>query len=84
VRIHNAQGKAQIVFPLDYLEHFQVEAVMPEPEATEMVQGHMVYHFPAKQEAAIRFFISPELTGSVKGTMMVNNEPIRLSHFIYR
>ena len=83
-RIQQVEAEAEISFPAEYLEHFEVKNIMPEPVATEIVADKVVYRFAANQKAVIRFFLSPGQTGSVDGILSVNNEPVSISHFIYR
>lgn len=83
-RLQQVEAEAQIAFPTEYLEHFEVTNIMPEPISTEIVGDKVVYRFAANDKAVIRFFLSPGQTGSVEGSLSVNNQPVHISHFIYR
>ncbi len=80
-----AQGQDTIVLqlPAGYLRHFQVESISPAPGVTLTHNGHVAYKFPAKGPITVLFNLKPSKMGSVQGSIMVNNRPFELNHFIY-
>lgn len=83
LKLHNINGTAYIAFPQDYLKNFQIETIFPEPNESRIANDTVVYLFKTAENGSIRFYLMPQQTGSIKGTIAVNEKIFDLSHFIF-
>ena len=83
LKLEQASGTTTVIFPNDYISSLRVARIQPQPESTAIIDNHVVYTFNQTDKGEIMFFISPEKSGSVKGSVKVNDQLIPLSHFIY-
>lgn len=83
ITVEHQQGQVKLRLPINYLERFTIDHMIPEPETSALVNGQMEYTFPAINHGIIRLFIEPDKTGTVDGRISVNNESASFSHFVY-
>jgi hypothetical protein len=81
--INNKNGTAQIAFPQTYIDNFEIERITPQPEKTEILNSTVVYTFNITDKGKIVIYMMPQTTGTIKGTVAVNNTVFNLSQFIY-
>lgn len=74
---------ASIALPQAYLKNFKIVRIIPEPEGNTSVNGQVVYRFNPAANKIVTLYASPKQTGSISGTLTVNNHSIPLHHFIY-
>lgn len=72
-----------VKFPSKYLEHFQVDSVLPEPEKTTFNGDHIQYQFNGKGNIMITFYLIPQRIGRIDGSIEINNNRFVLNHFIF-
>jgi hypothetical protein len=84
VDVSRSTGNQTIVaFPNNYLKHFQIVSILPEPKENR-VQGNKVnYIFEGTAPMNIVFYLVPKQVGQISGELTVNNDTFNLSHFIY-
>lgn len=75
----------EILIPMQYLDHFKIEKVVPEGYETVITKGYVSYTFKGDNAAhtSIRFYLTPQKTGNVTGEWLVNKQNFQLRHFIY-
>ena len=79
-----AGGTEVIVsFPGKYLESFQVDSILPEPEKNVMKGERVEYHFNGTGSSTITFFLIPQSIGAIGGSIEVDNSRFELNHFIF-
>jgi hypothetical protein len=78
----NAKGMIAS-FPTAYLENFQVESILPEPEKNIVKEGHVQYVFNGSGNIIVTFFLIPRKVGKIDGSIQVNNNLFQLNHFIF-
>lgn len=76
-------GKAILIIPQQYLRHFELEAIVPEPDQQHAVEGHQVFTFLAEAPVHIMVRGIPKKTGPLETTVRINNIPFNLSQYIF-
>ena len=79
---------ARVLVSRAYLESFQIEAIIPEPESTQLTQDNVIYEFQtaeAGQPLTITFHLQSEGLGSIEGQVGLEGdaEPARYRTFVY-
>lgn len=71
--------------PIQYLDYFKIENVVPDGYETNISDGYVNYTFIADQPAEIivHFYLNPQKTGSISGAWIVNDQSFQITHFIY-
>lgn len=72
-----------ISLPQDYLKHFHIVRIVPEPVNNQAVGSDVQYNFLGDQNKLISLYIKPEDFGSLSGVFKVNDQAIQLNQFIY-
>lgn len=70
-------------FPGKYLESFQVDSVLPEPEKNVINGEQVEYHFNGSGYTTITFYLIPRRIGSVGGSIEVDKSSFDVDHFIF-
>jgi hypothetical protein len=83
VSMTGVTGKSAVSFPLSYITHFEIEQVVPQPERTFIREGQMWFVFEASQNLQASYYLRPHKTGSIRGTIYVNEQNIPIHHYIY-
>ena len=80
-----AAGKARIWIAKPYIDHLQIDRIMPEPRLVEAAGDRVVFEFAASaHEVAIVFDIQPRRAGRIAGRIgMEGNSEVNCSQFIY-
>jgi hypothetical protein len=76
-------GKAILIIPQQYLKHFELEAIVPEPDKQHAVEGHQVFTFLAEAPVHIMVRGIPKKTGPLETTVRINNTNFDLSQYIF-
>lgn len=74
---------ASVSFPNSYLEQFRIESIQPEPKEILLRGNSTHYLFPGTDSMTLVFYLIPQSSGSVSGTIGINNRPYPITHFIY-
>ena len=74
---------AAVSFPNSYLEQFRIESIQPEPKEILLRGNSTHYLFPGTDSMTLVFYLVPQSSGSVSGTIGINNRPYPITHFIY-
>jgi len=74
---------ATVAFPAKYLEHFQVDSILPEPEKNVVDGDHVIYYFDGSGNFTITFFLIPRSIGAIDGSIAVDKSHFELKHFIF-
>lgn len=82
-RCRHTAGNLTLSLPLAYLQCFRIEDIIPEPSTSELSNERMIYHFTSSGKAEVRMAVKPGKTGNITGTVVLNGEPLQLSHFVY-
>ncbi|WP_353130135.1 hypothetical protein [Parapedobacter pyrenivorans] len=71
--------------PVQYLDYFKIENVVPEGYETHISGGYLTYTFSTDQPAAtiVHFYLMPQKIGNITGAWKVNDRDFRITHFIY-
>jgi hypothetical protein len=72
-----------ISFPAHYLKDMKIESIVPEPQENKTADGFVHYTFNGSNKMNVTFYMIPQTFGFIKGTMFINNNNFKLSHFIY-
>jgi hypothetical protein len=72
-----------VEIPQDYLRHFKVENIVPEPTQTSILGENVVYAFDTAHNHSAVFYLIAKQRGNIGGDWKVNNTVFPLSHFIY-
>jgi hypothetical protein len=84
IRDEGNSSQTIVEFPQDYISHFNISSIMPEPSETAMSDDGVIYTFKGGSESrTIVFNLEPQDAGNASGMVMVNDTKINLSHFIY-
>lgn len=77
VRAHPQAGVLQVILNAGYLDRVSIERITPEPKATELAAGGVMWSFPAEAGPAssfIYFEIQPKRPGSVAAELQVGKQ----------
>lgn len=66
-----------------YLKDFEVKSIVPEPATVKIENDRVHFIFEAAGKSDITFYLSPQTTGSLEGTMNINGDEIPIKHFIF-
>jgi hypothetical protein len=83
----NSPGKPDdltVTFPANYLKHFQVDSILPEPEKTIVNGDQLQYVFNGTGNITITFYLIPQSVGGINGSIEINNNRLDFNHFIFR
>lgn len=83
LKIPGGANEAIVRFPGKYLESFQVDSVLPEPEKNVITGEQVEYHFNGTGNAAITFYLIPQRIGAVDGSIEVDKIRFDVNHFIF-
>lgn len=75
--------QAFVSFPNSYLEQFRIESIQPEPKETLLRGNSTHFLFPGTDSMTLVFYLVPQSSGSVSGTISINNRQYPITHFIY-
>ncbi|HYG17456.1 MAG TPA: hypothetical protein VD816_00945 [Ohtaekwangia sp.] len=83
IKAHGQEGLLRVSFPNEYLERFQVESILPEPNSNRFESGKVQYQFSGKDRMNITFYLIPRKPGNIQSTIEVNESRFEISHFIF-
>ncbi len=72
-----------ISFPIQYLNHFEISSIVPEPTETRVEGSQVKYAFKGRDELTATFYLVPQQIGQIKGSVNVNENTFSISHFIF-
>lgn len=72
-----------VAFSNDYLKHFELRSIVPEPAENQITNNQIRYSFDATGDADITFYFVPKSRGSISGSLHVNDQQFELKHYIY-
>ena len=78
-----AAHMAQIALPQEYLGHFRVVRIIPEPEHRLAIGQNIVFQFGGNSNRQVTIYAIPQVYGSIRGVMAVNNHQFSLHHYIF-
>lgn len=79
----NNTAGIDVAFDTDYLKHFQIQSILPEPKENRFENGKVHYRFEANGPANIIYYLTPRETGTVVGSVEVNDAIFSVKQFIY-
>lgn len=79
----NNANNVTVTFPVEYLQHFKVDSVLPEPEKNMVNGGELQYYFNGTGNFDIIFNLIPQSIGAIDGSLEVNKSRFELNHFIF-
>lgn len=84
IDVHNNSSQLlDISMDNRYLKHFDVKSIVPEPATVKVENDRVHYIFEAAGRSDITFYLSPQMTGNIEGTMTINGDPAPIKHFIF-
>ncbi|MGV3657459.1 MAG: hypothetical protein ACO1NX_05875 [Chitinophagaceae bacterium] len=83
IDLTSARHMAQVGFPQQYLKHFRIVRIIPEPEQQLASSGNIVFRFSGTDNRHISVYAVPETYGSLRGSVVVNNQVFSIHHFIF-
>lgn len=79
-----ADGSLEFAIDSTFLSEFEVKAITPEPDTTEIKAGEVVFTFAAQSGGRIVFHLDPQTMGVSHGKLRFNDaEAIPLRQIIY-
>jgi len=72
-----------VSFPKEYLKAFQIESITPSTESTNFKGNRAEFVFNGPGNGIITFYMIPKEVGSIRGELLVNDESLEVSHFIF-
>lgn len=80
-----AQEDLELAITADYMSKFEIKAITPEPERTELKNGELVFIFAGAQSGGrIVMHLDPQEVGTLRGTVRMNGgDAIALRQLIY-
>ena len=82
-----SEGTVRLVLDQDYINSFNVQYVLPEPDSVELVQDTYIYTFTVNepdQSMKIIFDLESDEIGTIAGSLGVDGgQEVRISHLVY-
>jgi hypothetical protein len=75
--------KTTISFPTHYLNHFEIQSIVPEPKESYFEAGEVTYSFSGENAMTITFYLVPQDVGKMTGTLRVNEHSFKINHIIF-
>lgn len=72
-----------VSFPANYLNHFEIASIVPQPATSRFEDGHVHYVFNGRDGREITFYLVPQQFGQVEGSIKINESLFTIHHFIY-
>jgi hypothetical protein len=72
-----------VTFPSEYLQHFLVDSILPEPKENNTTHGQTSYSFQGRGDMDITFYMNPQTPGTIAGEVLVNEKSFPLKTFVY-
>jgi len=79
----DSHEKAIISFPTHYLNHFEIDAIVPEPSDSYFENGEIRYAFNGDDAMMITFYLVPQKVGKIRGSLRVNEDSFKIYHLIF-
>jgi hypothetical protein len=79
----NSETRSVVSIPTDYLKHFEIESIVPEPQQNEFNGKSIDYMFNGKGGKVVTFYLVPQQIGRVSAVVAVDGDSFALNHFIY-
>lgn len=76
-------GISVVQIPTQYLKHFQIESITPQPAAVRIHEDMVAYSFAGTGRLTVVFHLQPETAGNVEGSLQILEQTFDLHHFIY-
>jgi hypothetical protein len=83
IKTRNATDGILISFPNSYLQHFEIESILPEPSSTKFHNDKLLYFFDGEDNINVTYYLIPRKVGSVEGSIQVGENQFPLNHFIF-
>ena len=83
IRLTDFSGVTQIAFPENYLHQFRINLVYPQPQYKQYINGNVIFTYNAEDDPVVNFYIEPQKTGRLKGTLLVGDRSYTISHLVY-
>jgi len=72
-----------VAFPSDYLDHFEIESIVPPPSSTYFQKEMVNYLFKGNDNVKVTFYMIPQDIGTINGIVKVNGESFAVNQFIF-
>jgi hypothetical protein len=79
----DSDKKVALSFPAEYLSHFEIEAIVPDPGDSYFEGGDVKYSFTGDAAKTITFYLVPQDVGNVKGSVKVDERVFTINHLIF-
>lgn len=79
----NNKVDLDVAFPVEYLENFEIRSILPEPKANRTGQGKVRYVFDVRGKINIVYYLTPRQSGTLTGTVEVNDAIFSIEQYIY-
>ncbi|HEY9363882.1 MAG TPA: hypothetical protein VIQ00_11505 [Chitinophagaceae bacterium] len=83
VSLAKYNGDVQLTLPENYLQYFKVNLIYPAPEKQIYSNGNIIYTFNADEDKEVNFYLEPQKTGRIKGSLLIGDNSVTVSNFIY-
>ena len=84
LRVSTERAKKVIMsFPVHYLTHFEIDAIVPEPKESYFENGEIKYTFNGDDTITVTFYLVPQDVGIIKGSLRVNENLFTINHLIF-
>lgn len=76
-------GEMILSLPGHYVDIMHIRHIQPEPRSQEIHGDRLALTFTATGSASVILTLSPQRRGSLQGEILVNDESVLLSHYVY-
>ena len=79
-------GRYRVVLDANWAQHFQVNAIQPQPSSSSLADGRWVYEFEARDARALQivFHVETRKAGMLEGSIQLNDAaPLQVALFVY-
>jgi hypothetical protein len=84
LRVGTESAKKVIIsFSMHYLNHFEIDAIVPEPKESYFENDEIRYTFNGDDSITITFYLVPQDVGNIKGSLRVNENLFTINHLIF-
>jgi len=82
-QFHDIRDTIRLTVPQSYREYIDISSISPLPARSLLVDGQVIYFFPATHNGKIQCTIMARKAGTIRATLLVNESPITITHLIY-
>jgi hypothetical protein len=83
IKVEDTGVRLMVSFPNSYLQNFEIESILPEPNNNTFEGDRVQYEFDGKDRMNVTFYLIPRKVGNFQSSIEVNQSHFQINHFIF-